>query len=77
MAQAAELAAQHPDVPFVLDHVGCPYRRDDAGYDDWLASMKVRPVLPPSVVRGWTVRSDPRLLSPFLNLLPGCSPNIS
>jgi predicted TIM-barrel fold metal-dependent hydrolase len=42
MGQAAELAAQHPDVKFVVDHIGCPYRRDDEGYADWLKNMKVR-----------------------------------
>lgn len=41
MGQAAELAAQHPDIKFVVDHIGCPYRRDDEGYADWLKNMKV------------------------------------
>ena len=44
MGQAAELASQHPEVKFVLDHIGCPYRRDDDGYADWLKNMKVRAV---------------------------------
>ncbi|EGD80562.1 ribosomal protein S15 [Salpingoeca rosetta] len=40
MAQASALCKQHPTIPFVLDHIGCPIERDGPGYDSWLHSMK-------------------------------------
>lgn len=41
MPAAAALAAEYPHMFFVLDHLGCPYRRDEAGFEDWCKNIKV------------------------------------
>lgn len=35
LRQAAELLADHPDIPVVLEHLGCPYDHSDEGLALW------------------------------------------
>jgi predicted TIM-barrel fold metal-dependent hydrolase len=41
MAQAAELAAKHPDVPVMLNHAGMPVKDGADHMDRWEAGMKL------------------------------------
>lgn len=40
MDQAAELATQHADTPFILNHTGMPVERDEAGLAGWRRGMR-------------------------------------
>jgi predicted TIM-barrel fold metal-dependent hydrolase len=40
MAAAVTVIRNHPTLTVILNHVGCPINRDDAGYADWLAGMQ-------------------------------------
>ncbi len=46
MQQAAELAADHPDVPVVIDHLGSPYDASEAGLKTWEDGMAALAALP-------------------------------
>jgi predicted TIM-barrel fold metal-dependent hydrolase len=41
MARAAELAAQHPDILFILNHAGMPARRDAEGLEGWRRGIRM------------------------------------
>lgn len=41
MANAAALAARHPDTPVVLNHTGMPVTRDAEGMAEWRKGMKL------------------------------------
>lgn len=63
MQQAANLAAKHPDVPAILNHMGMPV---DADLTEWRAGLKALAALPQAAVkisgmgfvdRQWTMAS--------------------
>lgn len=51
MPALAELAAQHPDTTFVLDHAGMPAERDVAGLEGWARGMQRLASCPNVVVK--------------------------
>ena len=40
MGEAARMAARHPDLSIVLEHIGFPRSRDDAYFTDWSRSIR-------------------------------------
>jgi predicted TIM-barrel fold metal-dependent hydrolase len=66
MADAARLAADHPDTRIILNHTGMPTDRDEAGLQTWRSGMQLLARRPNVVVkisglamvdRQWTVES--------------------
>ena len=46
MRQAAKLAADHPDIPVVIDHLGSPHDMSEAGMKTWTDGMAALAALP-------------------------------
>lgn len=72
MAAAADVAAQHEDVPLVVCHTGFPWDRSDAGVDLWRSGMRRLAALPHAhaklsgpgmVMIDWSVES----FAPFIH----------
>jgi len=71
LGQAARLAADHGDVPIVLDHAGMPIQRDDAALDGWKRDLTAVAAEPNTTVKisalgtndhHWTVDSIRRIV---------------
>jgi predicted TIM-barrel fold metal-dependent hydrolase len=71
LRQAAALAADHGDVPLVLDHAGMPIERDTDGLDRWKRDLAVLAAEPNTTVKisalgtndhRWTVDSIRRIV---------------
>jgi predicted TIM-barrel fold metal-dependent hydrolase len=71
LRQAARLAADHGDVPIVLDHAGMPIRRDDAALDEWKRDLTAVAAEPNTTVKisalgtndhRWTIDSIRRIV---------------
>ena len=71
LRQAAVLAADHGDVPIVLDHAGMPIERDRGGLDRWKRDLALVAAEPNTTVKisalgtndhHWTVESIRRIV---------------
>lgn len=62
LARAAEIAAEVPTVPVVLEHLGLPDRFGDAGLRTWRAGVQTLAQLPHVYVKlsGFSVLGNPR-----------------
>jgi predicted TIM-barrel fold metal-dependent hydrolase len=71
LAQAAVLAAEHGDIPIVLDHAGMPIERDPDGLDHWKRGLSAVAHEPNTTVKisalgtndhSWTIDSIRRIV---------------